>query len=46
MIGADWLIYQELDDLMASASEGNPEIKQCECAGINGKDITGDVDEL
>ncbi|MEO1932385.1 MAG: amidophosphoribosyltransferase, partial [Pseudohongiella sp.] len=46
MIGADWLIYQELDDLIASASEGNPEIKQFECSIFNGEYITGDVDDL
>ena len=46
MIGADWLIYQELDDLIASASEGNPEIKQFECSVFNGEYITGDVDDL
>jgi amidophosphoribosyltransferase len=46
IIGADWLIYQELDDLIASASEGNPEIKQFECSVFNGEYITGDVDDL
>ena len=46
LIGADWLVYQDLDDLVASASEGNPEITQFECSVFNGEYITGDVDDL
>jgi len=45
-IGADWLIYQELDDLIAAASEGNPKITKFECSVFNGEYITGDVDEV
>lgn len=45
-IGADWLIYQDLDDLISTATEGNPEIKQFECSVFNGEYITGDVDEI
>ena len=36
-IGADWLIYQDLDDLIASAQEGNPAIKQFEISIFNGE---------
>ena len=32
LIGADWLIYQDLEDLVASASEGNASIKRFECS--------------
>lgn len=46
LIGADWLIYQDLDDLIACATEGNPEIKKFECSVFNGEYITGDVDEV
>ena len=46
LIGADWLIYQDLDDLIASAVEGNPDIEQYECSVFNGEYITGDVDEV
>jgi amidophosphoribosyltransferase len=46
LIGADWLIYQNLDDLIASASEGNPEIPHYECSVFNGEYVTGDVDEV
>jgi amidophosphoribosyltransferase len=45
-IGADWLIYQDLEDLIAAASEGNPEIFEFECSVFNGVYITGDVDEI
>ena len=35
-IGADWLIYQDLDDLIASAQEGNPVIKNFEISIFDG----------
>ncbi|MFA5632365.1 MAG: amidophosphoribosyltransferase [Porticoccaceae bacterium] len=44
-IGADWLIYQELDDLIDSAREGNDSIEQFECSVFDGKYVTGDVDD-
>lgn len=46
LIGADWLIYQDLPDLIAAAAEGNPKISRFECAVFDGKYITGDVDEM
>jgi len=46
MIGADWLVYQDLDDLIESAREGNPAITQYECSVFNGEYVTGDVDEM
>ena len=36
-IGADWLIYQDLDDLIDSAQEGNPMIKNFEMSIFDGK---------
>jgi len=45
LIGADWLIFQDLEDLVAAAREGNPEISQFDCAVFDGHYITGDVDE-
>ena len=36
-IGADWLIYQDLDDLIASTQEGNPAIKNYEKSIFDGK---------
>ncbi|WP_105101476.1 amidophosphoribosyltransferase [Microbulbifer pacificus] len=44
-IGADWLIYQELEDLIVSSGEGNTEIKQFENSVFDGEYITGDVTE-
>lgn len=46
LIGADWLIFQDLDDLIAAAREGNPAIQNYECSVFNGNYITGDVDEV
>ena len=43
-IGADWLIYQDLDDLIQSASEGNPNIQQFECSIFDGNYVTSDID--
>ena len=45
LIGADWLVYQNLDDLVAASHEGNPDIAQFECSVFDGKYITGDVDQ-
>lgn len=45
IIGADWIIYQDLEDLIASGTEGNKEIKRFECSVFNGEYITGDVDQ-
>ena len=43
-IGADRLFYQRLDDLIACAKEGNPEIEAFECSVFDGHYVTGDVD--
>lgn len=45
LIGADWLVYQNLEDLIASSQEGNPGIRQFECSVFDGRYITGDVDQ-
>ncbi|MGK0442190.1 MAG: amidophosphoribosyltransferase [Pseudohongiellaceae bacterium] len=45
LIGADWLLYQDLEDLIDSCKEGNPDIKQFDCSVFNGEYITGDVDD-
>lgn len=44
LIGADWLIFQDLEDLISASHEGNPSITQFDCAVFDGKYITGDVD--
>ena len=45
IIGADWIIYQDLKDLIASGTEGNPEVKRFDCSVFDGDYVTGDVDE-
>lgn len=44
-IGADWLIYQDLEDLIMASGEGNADVKHFDCAVFDGKYVTGDVDE-
>jgi amidophosphoribosyltransferase len=44
-IGADWLVYQDLDDLKVCLSDGNPAITEFECSVFDGKYVTGDVDQ-
>ena len=44
-IGADWLVFQDLDVLVNAAREGNPEIKSFEDSVFTGQYITGDIDE-
>lgn len=43
-IGADWLIYQDIEDLIAASGEGNPDIPKFDCAVFDGQYVTGDVD--
>ena len=43
-IGADWLIYQDLNDLVEAARTGNPSIQQFECSVFDGNYITADID--
>ena len=44
-IGADWLIYQRLEDLVKAAREGNPDIQHFECSVFDGNYVTGDIDD-
>lgn len=44
-IGADWLIYQDLDDLIASSGEGSNNVSEFDCAVFNGEYVTPDVDQ-
>jgi amidophosphoribosyltransferase len=43
MIGADWLIFQDLDDLIASCAEGSILPMDFECSVFNGIYVTNDV---
>jgi len=45
LIGADKLIYQDLDDLIETCREGNPNITRFETSVFNGHYVTGNIDE-
>lgn len=44
-IGADWLIYQDLEDLIAASNEGNDRVTEFDCSVFTGEYVTGDVDQ-
>lgn len=44
-IGADWLVYQDIEDLIACAKRGNPEIQNFDTSCFTGNYVTGDVDD-
>jgi amidophosphoribosyltransferase len=44
-IGADWLIFQDLEDLEETCREGNRELTGFDCSVFNGNYVTGDIDE-
>lgn len=43
-IGADALIYQDLDDLKDSITKSNPHMTEFDCSCFDGKYVTGDID--
>jgi len=43
-IGADWLIYQDLSDLIDAVQKGNRRIKKFDCSCFDGKYVTKTVD--
>jgi len=45
IIGADRLIYQDLQDLIDAAREGNPHIERFDCSVFDGEYVTGGIDE-
>ena len=45
IIGADWLIYQDLEDLIAAVRKGNNDIKSFDCSCFDGVYVTQDIDE-
>jgi amidophosphoribosyltransferase len=42
-IGADWLVYQELDDLVAACQHDNAQIEEFDTSCFSGEYVTGDV---
>jgi amidophosphoribosyltransferase len=45
IIGADRLIYQDLNDLIDAAREGNPHIERFDCSVFDGGYVTGGIDD-
>jgi len=45
IIGADWLIYQDLKDLIAAVKKGNKTIDHFDCSCFDGEYVTQDVDD-
>jgi amidophosphoribosyltransferase len=42
-IGADWLVYQELEDLVAACQHDNAKIEEFDTSCFSGEYVTGDV---
>jgi amidophosphoribosyltransferase len=45
VIGADWLVYQDLEDLVKAVQKGNDKLQEFDCSCFDGKYVTKDVDE-
>ncbi|MBA6412046.1 amidophosphoribosyltransferase [Parahaliea sp. F7430] len=45
LIGADWLVFQDLEDLVACSHEGNIHADGFDCSVFDGNYITGDIDQ-
>ncbi len=43
LIGADWIVYQDLEDLIAAVQKGNPQIKEFDCSCFNGQYVTNNI---
>ncbi|HEB91899.1 MAG TPA: amidophosphoribosyltransferase [Gammaproteobacteria bacterium] len=42
-IGADWLVYQDLGDLIETARHGNPQVRRFDTSVFDGSYVTGDI---
>lgn len=43
LIGADWMVYQDLEDLIQAVRKGNPAIKEFDCSCFDGKYVTQNI---
>ena len=43
LIGADWLLYQDLEDLIEAVKHGNPVIEHFDTSVFNGEYVAGDI---
>ena len=44
LIGADRIVYQELEDLKAACRDVNPTLEEFDCSVFDGQYVTGDID--
>jgi len=44
-LGCDWLLYQDLEDLIEAVQRGNPAIERFDTSCFDGEYVTGDVDQ-
>ena len=44
VLGVDWLLYQDLDDLEAACRELNPKLRAFDTSCFDGHYVTGDID--
>ena len=44
-IGADWLIYQDIEDLIDAVQKGNRAIKEFDCSCFTGEYVTRTIDD-
>jgi amidophosphoribosyltransferase len=44
-IGADWMVFQDLEDLIAAVQQGNTRIRRFDTSCFSGEYVTGDVTE-
>ncbi len=44
-IGVDWLIYQDLEDLIDAVQQGNRSIQEFDCSCFNGRYVTETIDD-
>ncbi|MEH6650958.1 MAG: amidophosphoribosyltransferase [Motiliproteus sp.] len=45
LIGADWMVFQDLADLVESTQWGNAPVTDFDCSVFNGQYVTGDIDQ-
>jgi amidophosphoribosyltransferase len=43
LIGADWMIYQNLEDLIDAVRKGNPAITEFDCSCFDGHYVTNNI---
>ena len=44
-LGCDWLIYQDLPDLIDAVQKGNPDVMRFDTSCFNNEYVTGDINQ-